>query len=250
MTETGATLEAGELPSGRSVAVGSGTISGFSTSVFTGSSSVGSRTFSGNDLTEFQSTPTTADSSYAIGTAGIRDDGFNPATGIGWGRWTGGSGTITEVDSSVVNVDLSEQSLHWVYGPEAPPVIPVTGSANYTLVVGNTDPTDTIGNSGVLGNASLLANFTSATVQSEISLGIAGNVWEASGSGTISSELFNGLYNSLLIDGQTGGSGNFSGFFGSPGTNSLPNGAGLTYGLTNPAGISVSGAVVFGAPTP
>jgi len=36
----------------------------------------------------------------------------------------------------------------------APPVLPQTGSATYTLI-GNTDPTDTSGNTGVLGLASL-----------------------------------------------------------------------------------------------
>ncbi|MBT8131271.1 MAG: FecR domain-containing protein [Gammaproteobacteria bacterium] len=250
-TESGETIESGNLPSGRAVAHGSGPVAGLSTTVFTGASVIGERSLSGNDLTAFQAPPTSNDSAYAIGNSSTRDDGFHAATGIGWGRWTGGTSTVTQSNGTLINLNLTEQSLHWIYGPQAAPVIPTTGTASYSLIVGNTDPTDTIGNSGILGSASLQANFTNATVQSDVSLAIAGNVWEASGSGSISDSLFNGVYNSLLIDGQSGGSGNFSGFFGSAGSNNLPNGAGLTYGLSNSQGnISVSGAVIFGQPSP
>ena len=221
--------------------------------MFTDASINGTRTFSGNDLTAFQAPLPGAgsDATYAMGTAGLRDDGFDPLTGFGWGRWTGGAASVTS-GTSTSSIDLSSQSLHWLYGPQlsSAPALPMTGTANFSLIAGNTDPTDTLGNSGRLGDALLTANFTTATVQSELSLSIAGNIWQASGSGSIASGLFNGLYNDVFIGGQSGGSGNFSGFFGSPGSNNLPNGAGLTYGLTDTQGVSVSGAVVFGQPTP
>ncbi|MDH3767283.1 MAG: FecR family protein [Gammaproteobacteria bacterium] len=252
-TDTGTPITDGQPPFTRGVALGSGPISGVSTNAFTASSASGTRTFSGNDLTAFQAPLPggDTDSTYAIGTAGIRDDGFDPVTGFGWGRWSGGTATVTS-GSSPSNVDLSEQSLHWLYGPQlsSAPSVPMTGTANFSLITGNTDPTDTLGNSGRLGDASLTANFTTATVQSELSLSIAGSIWEASGNGSIASGLFNGLYNSVSVGGSPGGNGSFSGFFGPPGSNSLPNGAGLTYGLNDTQGVSVSGAVVFGQPTP
>lgn len=76
----------------------------------------------------------------------------------------------------------------------------ITGSAEYVFV-GNTDATDNlgnvgnVGNVGVLGSASLLANITDAVVQSDIQLGINGQVWQAIGTGDTSSNQFSGLYN-------------------------------------------------------
>ncbi len=253
LSDTGGTLTDGQLPDIRGVALSSGQIPGQS-EAFTASSPRGMRSFVANDLSGFAAplSGSTSDTTYAIGSAAIRDDGFDPVTGFGWGRWTGGTATATLANGTVVSLDLAEQSLHWIYGPQlaARPAMPMSGTANFSLIAGNTDPTDTLGNTGVLGDASLVANFTTATVQSELSLGIAGFDWRASGTGTISSELFNGTYNSVVIGGQTGGTGSFSGFFGAPGSNGLPAGAGLTYGLTDPQGTTVSGAVVFGEPTP
>ncbi len=46
----------------------------------------------------------------------------------------------------------------------APPTLPQSGTATYTLV-GYTDPTDTLGNTGVLGAASLSADFPNRVVR-------------------------------------------------------------------------------------
>lgn len=250
----GGPITDGKLPNTRPVAMSSSSIPGINPTAFTSVSSTGTRTFRGNDLSAFQAPPGTPDvaSTYSIGTAMILDDGFDPATGIGWGRWSAGVASVMTPGGSTVMADLTEQSLHWVYGPEpvGSTTVPITGTANFTLIVGNTDPTDTIGNRGVLGNASLMANFTTSTVTSDLLLAVGGRDWQASGTGSITSSLFNGLYNTVLIGGQTNGSGSFSGFFGAPGANGLPGGAGLTYGLFDGQGVSVSGAVVFGQPTP
>jgi len=184
---------------------------------------------------------------FEIGTAANVDTGFDSTTVLRWGRWAGGEA-----------VSLANQSLHWISGPEgAPPVMPVTGTANYSLL-GATSPTDNLGNVGVLGDASFTANFTTMQVDSTLSLDIAGSNWSATGTGTIGAQvglpahLFQGFYNAVVIDGITGGSGNFSGFFSEPGETSdaaFPGGAGLTYRLSDPQGAAtVTGAVAFGNP--
>ncbi|MBT8135673.1 MAG: FecR family protein [Gammaproteobacteria bacterium] len=244
-TEDGESITGGDVPDIRAVALARA-------QPFTASSPRGRRTFAGNDLGGFDAPPVNAagtQSFYAIGSAQVRDDGFDPGTGMGWGRWSNGTATVTQGASSS-NINLSGASLHWVYGPMLPtrPVMPTTGTATFRVIVGNTDPTDNSGNSGILGNASLMADFGALTVESSLQLGINGSNWSASGGGTIVNELFNGTYN-VLIDNQLPGSGSFSGFFNSPAANGLPNGAGMTYGLSGPAGTTVNGAVVFGAPT-
>ncbi len=127
------------------------------------------------------------------------------------------------------------------------PTQAITGSANYSLI-GNTDPTDNLGNVGVLGSASFSANFTLQSVTSSLQLSINNTVWTASGTGSISLNLFDGLYSTVTVDGANTGTGSFGGIFGgfSSGT---PTGAGLTYRLNN-GGSSINGAAVFGDPTP
>jgi hypothetical protein len=138
--------------------------------------------------------------------------------------------------------------------------MPISGFANYTLV-GNTSPTDNLGNVGVLGNASFSADFTNQTVNSMLALDIAGANWTAAGNGTIGAmaglpaHLFNGIYNNVAITGATGtiiGTGIFSGFFSQPGPSAdptYPGGVGMTYSLSDPqSGTAVSGALAFGNP--
>jgi hypothetical protein len=133
--------------------------------------------------------------------------------------------------------------LHWVIAPlSTNPDRVITGSAEYVLV-GNTDPTDDLGNRGVLGSASLLADFTNSIVESDLQLGIAGEVWTASGSGAITSNLFNGLYSTVTVNGSSGASGSFGGVF-SDSASGVPSAAGLSYQLTN-SSRTVSGAAVF-----
>jgi hypothetical protein len=135
--------------------------------------------------------------------------------------------------------------------------MPVTGTADYTLI-GSTSPTDNLGNAGVLGAATFSADFTNMRVDSTLVLDINGANWSAAGQGDIGTaaqlpaHLFQGLYGTVIVNGVTGGTGVFSGFFSQPGASSdpsFPGSAGLTYSLQDQGGITtVSGAAAFGNP--
>ncbi len=200
---------------------------------------------SANRLTGFDEITSGGTTRSAIGTATNQNVGFDPLTSIRWGRWA--EGVATQSTGGVnSNLDLANRSLHWVIvdADEQIPTQVVTGSASYTLV-GNTDPTDNLGNVGVLGTASFSADFTNASVQSSVQLGINNQNWSANGTGAITSNFFNGLYNSVSVNGVSGGTGSFGGAFGGFGAaNGIPTGAGMTYQLRNGTTI-VSGAAVF-----
>ncbi len=196
---------------------------------------------------------------FDIGTSKMTDTGFDSMTAMRWGRWSGGMATITLSDGSDASQDLSAQSLHWISGPAgAPPAMPVTGVATYSLV-GSTAPTNNVGDTGTLGSATFVADFLAQRVMSTLNIDIAGSNWRATGQGDIGmgadpelpAHLFSGNY-TVTTDGETGGAGIFSGFFSEPGPSSdptYPGGAGLTYSLQDPQGAStVSGAAAFGNP--
>ena len=196
---------------------------------------------------------------WGIGTSSNTDTGFDSVTVLRWGRWSGGiaSGTL-QSDGSDVSIDLSNQSLHWISGPDqTPPVIPITGTASYTLI-GATSPTDNRGNVGVLGSATFDADFTNLTVDSTLVIDIGGATWSATGNGDMGQEigmpahLFEGFYGNVSIDGIGGGLGQFNGFFSEEGTTSdpaIPGSVGLTYSLQDGQGTTtVSGAAAFGNP--
>lgn len=191
---------------------------------------------------------------YDIGTANVEDAGFDPDSGIQWGRWADGVAQVSVNGENGNGLDLTNQSLHYVFGAtgDSAPVMPISGTAEYTLV-GNTNPTDGNGSVGILGSASLSANFTDQTVDSTVNLSINEQVWNAAGSGELlgGSNLFAGQYGSVAINGSTeGNSGVFSGFFGAGASDDgLPDGAGLIYNLTNGSD-AVTGAAVFGDPSP
>lgn len=196
---------------------------------------------------------------WSIGTSANTDTGFDTLTVLRWGRWSGGiANGVLLSDGSDVSISLANQSLHWISGPDAaPPVMPITGSANYSLV-GATSPTDNLGNTGVLGSATFFADFTNLVVDSTLVIDIGGATWSAAGSGTFGEDpnlppyLFSGIYGAVVINGVSGGNGEFAGFFSAPGASSdpaFPGGAGLTYSLQDAqSGITVSGAAAFGNP--
>ncbi len=197
-------------------------------------------------------------SDFDIGTSNNVDTGFDQMTVLRWGRWAGGTADITLSDGTPVPENLGNQSLHWISSPDgAVPVMPVSGSASYTLI-GSTSPTDDQGNVGVLGAATFDADFTNMLVDSTLVIDIAGSTWTAAGQGSIGAaaqlpaHLFQGFYNAVAVDGITGGTGTFSGFFSAPGQTSdpsFPGGAGLTYSLQDQGGTTtVSGAAAFGNP--
>src|SRR4029450_4840620 len=117
-------------------------------------------TDSSRNLVRFNApVPGAPKSTFALGISTNVDTGFDAATGIRWGRWTGGAIDVTMPPGSSRSHDMSSESLHWITGNEfgAPPTLPQTGTATYTLV-GNTRPTDTSGHEGVLGAASFNAD--------------------------------------------------------------------------------------------
>jgi hypothetical protein len=197
--------------------------------------------------------------SFELGGATVSDSGFDAMTVMRWGRWSGGTATITLSDGSDASQDLSNQSVHWVAGPawSGSVAMPIAGVANYSLI-GATSPTDNFGNTGVLGNATFRADFTNMRIDSTLLIDINGASWSASGIGNIGAaaqlpaHLFQGNYGNVAIDGIAGGNGVFSGFFSEPGPTSdptFPGGVGMTYSLQDMSGSTVvSRAAVFGNP--
>jgi hypothetical protein len=180
---------------------------------------------------------------FSIGDALITNVGFDPATGVRWGRWTDSS----ELGGS--GVDLASHDLHWIVGPQASTLFALTlaGSATYDLV-GNTNPTDSQGHIGTLGTASLTANFTSQTLANTLSLSINEQIWTASGTAQLHapSPLFAGSYTQVTA-GAAHGTGSFAGFFVAPASSdNLPAGAGLSYSLHG-GGNTVNGTAAFGS---
>jgi hypothetical protein len=178
---------------------------------------------------------------YSLGTASNLDFGADAATGLRWGRWSGGVASV-----GGMALDLTSQSLHWIHAlAPSPPVLPTSGTASYALI-GETRPTDNFGNVGFVGNATLNADFTNQTVTSTLDIGgINNQVWQASGTGSLLSgrPLFAGNYGVTINDAlgvPVGtGTGSFTGFF----TDGAA-GAGLGYSLSD-GSTSISGAAAF-----
>lgn len=116
---------------------------------------------------------------YALGTASIVDNGFDPTTGLVWGRWAGGNVNIGGASKS-----LDGTSLHYIFSPtqSGPVSLPLTGTATYDLI-GSTRPTDAQGNTGTLNSATLAANFSARTVDATVNVGINGQTWSGSATG-------------------------------------------------------------------
>ena len=62
------------------------------------------------------------------GTATLLDAGSNGASGIRWGRWSGGTASANTA-GGIQQLNLANSSLHWIVGPnfEFMPVLPVAG---------------------------------------------------------------------------------------------------------------------------
>ena len=114
---------------------------------------------------------------YSLGTSTVVESGFDPDTGLTWGRWAGGQAIVTSGGQNT-NIDLTHTSLHYIFaGSQSGPVaLPLTGTASYS-VIGSTSPTNSTGAVGTLGSASLNANFTNRTVDAAVNIQIAGQTW-------------------------------------------------------------------------
>jgi hypothetical protein len=207
--------------------------------------------FSANgDLTQFDAPFAGAAATYINGTAAIVDAGTNAATGIRWGRWSGGSATVNTA-GGIQQLSLTNSSLHWIIGPtfELVPVLPVSGTQSFTLA-GGTNPTDDGTRVGTLGGAVFAADFTAQQVSTTLSLDVNGYNWFATGTGAITAGTprFGGTFNGVLIDGRLPGTGSFNGFFSAAAnTPDQLNGVGFGYRLldsSNQLG-TVSGVIAF-----
>jgi hypothetical protein len=179
------------------------------------------------------------------------DRGRDGATGLHWGRWSGGAAVVTTPGGATQTHALGSSSLHYVAAADAAtPVLPATGTAQFELI-GNTNPTDDAGRIGTLGSASLAADFTARTVDADLKLGFAetATVWTASArdvpmnAGTAT---FGGGFDSVTVTGagfERAGSGTLSGFFTGDAQRVL-TGAGVSYGLTD-GDVAVAGSAAF-----
>ncbi len=185
-----------------------------------------------------------------VNAVSILNVGFDPAVGTRWGRYSDGDLRLTTRDGDGT-LPLNGQSLHWATSAVtgSRPAVPATGTRRYE-VFGNTDPTNNAGHTGILGDASLSADFGALSVSSTVSLGINNRVWSASGTGAMGSALsataranaFAGSYDSVNVGGASG-SGDFAGFFTQGAA-----GAGMSYVLRQAGGGEiVSGALSFRA---
>jgi len=189
--------------------------------------------------------------SYRIGTAQVADAGFDAATGLVWGRWSGGGATIAGQNVALVN-----RSLHYIFSSaqSGPVALPLTGTASYD-VIGSTNPTDLSGNTGRLNSAALNANFSARTVDTSLNVTIAGQTWNAS---TVGAPINRDQYFSAFVGGPNflglprpaqlllsctpsctpnNLVGSLDGFF----TGRTGNGAAVMYNLNN----AISGSIAF-----
>ncbi len=222
---------------------------------YLGYAPIDSQVFSANELIAFATVDSSASINYRFDVSGAEalNQGFDPTSGLTWGRWSNGFIDVVNASGDSLTIDLTNASLHWISDSSIGEVnLPINGSARYQLI-GNTDPTNNLGETGILGNATFNVDFTNQTVQQTVDLSIGGSVWNAAGTGSIAAGgVFSGIYDQVVIDGALGGWGSFSGFFSSANQDGLPLGAGLTYLLTdsetNPSEI-INGALIFGEPT-
>jgi hypothetical protein len=191
---------------------------------------------------------------YALGSAQVVQSGIDTETGMVWGRWGGGTATITSRGNQVFNLQLGNASLHYIFAaPQSGPVqLPLTGTAAYD-VIGSTSPTNSNGAVGTLGSATLDANFGNRTVAANVTIAIANQTWNGSAAAMpIYREQYFSAYSGTPIAGVpnpnplvvtcspgcgAGANGSFDGFF----TGASGQRAGLLYNLGGN-----QGAVAFG----
>ena len=190
---------------------------------------------------------------YSIGSAQVVQSGVDAQTGLVWGRWGGGTATVSRNGQSF-NIPLTQASLHYIFAaPQSGPVtLPLTGTASYD-VIGSTSPTNSTGAVGTLGSATLDANFNSRTVAAAVTIAIASQTWSGSAAAMpIYREQYFSAYSGTPIPGVPnpnplvmtctpncgqGANGSFDGFF----TGRNGQRAGLMYNFGGN-----QGAIAFG----
>jgi len=204
-----------------------------------------------DDNNEFRGFTSESGTTFNQVNSNPNSQGFDQTTGLYWGRWSNGALNVSNADGSSTE-SLENRSAHWVYTTnQITPVLPSTGTASFSLI-GNTNPTDNQGNIGVLGTATLSADFTSQTVDADLNLTIDDRNWDASAEDVAldgSAATFAGDFDTVEItDNATGretdGSGSLEGFFSGDENGEL-EGAGLVYSLEDGQGTEVDGAIAF-----
>lgn len=199
--------------------------------------------------------------------------GYDAETGLRWGRWGGGMVNVAERagggtngvpsadGSTTINqIDVTANNWHYLLtGVQSGPVVlPVSGTANYTLI-GHTSPTayapgQSVPDVGTLTSATLTANFTNRTVDVAVGLSTPNSgTWAASATNVpiLKDTAFH-------VEKTLGGTGPLAvtrngattntagqivgGFAGQSG-----QGAGIAYSLNQggPSGTTVSGVAAF-----
>jgi hypothetical protein len=135
---------------------------------------------------------------YQIGTAALADVGFDAATGLSWGRWSGGSASVSN-GTSTQSISLVSASQHYIFAASqsGPTALPLTGTASYD-VLGSTRPTDASGQAGTFNTATLNANFSNRTVDLGVNFTMHGQTWNASASNVP-------IYRDTIFSAVTGG---------------------------------------------
>jgi len=189
---------------------------------------------------------------YTLGSAQVVESGVDPETGMVWGRWGGGTATISG-NGLNQQVDLQSRYVHYIFaGQQSGPVaLPLTGTAAYD-VIGSTRPTDGFGNVGNLGSATLNANFTARTLDASVTIAINSQTWSGTANGMpIYRDQYFSAYSSTvtgipnpapLVIGCSpncgaGATGSFDGFF----TGRTGQRAGMMYNLGGNSGVVAFG---------
>jgi hypothetical protein len=170
---------------------------------------------------------------------------------LSWGRWIG----EVLVNSTPVGPITTNQGLHYVAGLPTPAAsMPTGGTFTYNLI-GATSPT--LANRtvapGVLNSASLVGNFTTATVNVNLSATAGGSTFTGTAAGTIGGSTFGatGTANATGVGATIGCSGScalsVNGFFAGTGASH----AGLVYqigtiGLLTGVTSNLTGAAALG----
>jgi hypothetical protein len=190
---------------------------------------------------------------YQVGTAQVVQSGVDAETGLVWGRWGGGTATVSR-DGQSFNIPLGQASLHYIFAAsqQGPVALPLTGTASYD-VIGSTSPTNNAGAVGTLGSATLDANFNARTVAAAVTIAIANQTWSGSAAAMpIYREQYFSAFTGSPIPGLpnpnplvitctpncgAGATGSFDGFF----TGRTGQRAGLMYNMGGN-----QGAIAFG----
>jgi hypothetical protein len=189
----------------------------------------------------------------ANATALPADHGSDPMSGINWGRWAGGTMNSTDRLTGVTGVRTQAGSAHWITEPVATSAVtlPISGTYTYTLA-GGTNPTDELGNVGTLNSATLVANFTTQTVNAGVNATVNGATLDATTTNApiIQNTAFYASSNepaastSYLNVTCTGTCGATGGTVIGKFTGTGATGVAMTYGLRNGAS-AISGVAAF-----